>query len=166
MRQAAYDAYIEAVKTYPFENSFTQLTETSGIKGIFDNPSHQQLASIIDRVTYLATNELLLAPAEVPLRIHHVSQAVVGALLEQQIESQAGSKWKTNVREVISHILTQALEVYEGREMPIRRSRVLVKLMEFSYHEAPEAVGTQGYLGRQAEEVLKEVRELLGQDVC
>lgn len=172
--QAAYNAFVEAIKAYLYDNTtFVDVTGNSGIKSIFESTTHQQLANLVDRATYLAANELFMAAAEVPLS-HALnaefpmstSGAVLGAVLEQQVDGLEGSKWKPATREITKAILSEALRVYVAEETPVRRARVLVKCLEYAYHESPDTLNVEGYLGRHATDVLAEVQKLVVQEVC
>lgn len=120
-------------------------------------------------MTYVATNEIYLPAAEIPLSTtfgqDFLPPTIVGAVLEQQTASLEGSKWKPATREAISVILSAALGIYDAQEMPVRRARVLVKCLEYAYHEDPTAISSHGYLGRQAEDILKEIQGLLVKEV-
>lgn len=153
------------------------MTESAGLKTLFENAAHQQLANLIDRVTYIATNELYLPASEVPLS-HPlassegtklaspcISRSTMGALLEQQIEALQSSKWKPTTREAVKAVLSGALSLYNGQETPVRRARVLVKCLAYAYHEDPDTLRTTGYLGHQISDLLAEVQTLLAYEV-
>lgn len=61
-------------------------------------------------------------------------RTVIGALLERQIESLEGSKWKPNIRKAIDFFIAESLEVYDATCMPVRRARMLLKSLEMTYH--------------------------------
>lgn len=117
----------------------------------------KQLATMIDRVTYLGVCELLLDNSLVSLRSIAVDDpCIIGALLERQIDSLESAKWKEGVQNAVAEMLIDVLGVY-GLDMPIRRARILLKCMEFAYHVGPEAVGKIG----TPEEMGSEVERLL-----
>lgn len=117
----------------------------------------KQLATMVDRVTYLGICELMLDATSVSLRSMEIDDAcIVGALLERQIDSLEGSRWKQGVHNVVGRLLIDALTIY-GPDMPVRRARVLLKCLEFAYHAGPEAVlaiGTPEEMGSEVERLL------------
>ena len=67
-----------------------------------------------------------------------LNPAVAGALLERQLDSLEPSRWKDGVRGVFIQLLKDALQAYsvtDEEQMPVRRARVLVRCMEFAYHD-------------------------------
>ena len=109
----------------------------------------KQLVSLVDRISYIGTCELLLPTEEVSLKsavncaatpdTSHganptiVDPRVVGALLERQLDSLEPSRWKEGVQSVFVRLLRDALDVYRVVEdgsngMPVRRARVLVQI--------------------------------------
>jgi separase len=118
----------------------------------------KQLVSLVDRISYIGTCELLLPTEEVSLKsavncaatlgTSHganptiVDPRIIGALLERQLDSLEASRWKESVHGVFVRLLRDALDVYrvEGvvdssDGMPVRRARVLVRCMEFVYRD-------------------------------
>jgi separase len=116
----------------------------------------KQLVSLVDRISYIGTCELLLPTEEVSLKSavncaatpgggsSHganptiVDPRIVGALLERQLDSLEPSRWKESVHGVFVRLLRDALDVYHVEDdsssgMPVRRARVLVRCMEFVY---------------------------------
>jgi separase len=150
--QLAYEAYIEAVKAFPVtESAFVSLTDSRVMKAVLDASStHRQLGLIIDRATFLAVNDLLLPADQVPISRHLHSPGVnphipelagtlfTGAVLERQLESLEASRWKTSARAAIQHVLAALLATYTPDRHPIRRSRILVKCLEYSYYTGVE----------------------------
>ncbi|KAH9945510.1 peptidase family C50-domain-containing protein [Amylocystis lapponica] len=157
-RKLAYDALVEGVRAFPcVRMGVVQLVRTSALAGVFTvSTALTQLGGILDRATYLGVCELLRAPPELSARIWlegvrlddpagdcmegtQTWKCVVGALLERQAESLAGSRWKPGVRAVVRHLLGDALVVYVPTERPLRRARVLVRRLELAYHAGLEA---------------------------
>jgi separase len=118
----------------------------------------KQLVSLVDRISYIGSCELLLPTEEVSLKSavncaatpesSHganptiVDPRIVGALLERQLDSLEPSRWKESVRGVFVRLLRDALDVYRVEDvvgssngMPVRRARVLVRCMEFVYRD-------------------------------
>lgn len=167
------------MKAYPYsEVGFSQLAGTSALSAVFIGSSGansrtlKQLAAIIDRATYIGTCELLLQPLEIslrrPLEACGFGADVVGAILERQAESLEGSLWKEGgVREVVQTLMLDALDVYSCPKgdiaigMPIRRARVLIRLLRFVYRVGDMAEG----FTRHADDIGEEIEELLGRSV-
>lgn len=114
----------------------------------------KQLVSLVDRISYIGTCDLLLPTEEVSLKsvvncvvtsgTSHgansiVGPRIVGALLERQLDSLEPSRWKENVHGVFVQLLRDALDVYCVEDvasgMPVRRARVLLRCMEFLYRD-------------------------------
>ena len=115
----------------------------------------KQLVSLVDRMSYMGTCELLLPTEEVSLKwavncaatpdtSHGANPTIVdlrtvGTLLERQLDSLEPSRWKESVRGVFVQLLRDALDVYRVEDisngMPVRRARVLVRCMEFVYRD-------------------------------
>jgi separase len=133
-------------------------------------PALKQLASIVDRVTYMAACELLLGPGEVSLSrdsvwadVERPEGAVLGALLERQIGSLEASRWKPHVKVLVARLLLDANDIYLADVHPVRRARILLRWLEFKYHGGIDEEG-EGYLGPMAE-MVEEVERLLSHDV-
>lgn len=154
---------MECIRTFPYSISgFIQRTAEANPSVLFDFSSGtKHLASIIDRVTHLSACELLMEPAKVSLTsLSMAEDAVVGALLERQIGSLEPSRWQEGVPAVVERLLQDALQVY-GAQMPIRRSRTLLKGLEFMYQVGP---GQMSNLARP-EELGQEIVDLLQRQV-
>jgi separase len=82
----------------------------------------------------------------------------VGAILERQIDGIEGSSWKENVQDLVSKLLQDALFLY-GDRWPVRRARVLLRCLEFSYYTGP------GKLGSEPDLLIGEIEELLNRQV-
>jgi separase len=146
---------------------------TIGPAGAFDaSPSLKQAAVIIDRVTYMATCELLRPPAQVSLRqligsipINGASNfeeercCVVGAILERQVESLYNSLWKPNVQSVVAGLLSDCISTYDSENRPIRRASVMIRALELAYYTG--AVDGDIQLAKSSEEI----KALLGAEV-
>jgi separase len=156
---------VECIKTFPYlKSGFIGRTKDTNLLGVFDTSNAtKQLATMVDRVTYLGVCELLLDVTSVSLRsIEFDAPCITGALLERQIDSLEGSRWKDGVQRAVVQLLSDVLAVY-GPDMPVRRARVLLKCMEFAYHVGPEAVagmGTPEGMGSEVERLLSQVGRL------
>jgi separase len=162
--QPAYDAFIQSVKAYPFQDI---AVGTGGIMGLFgSSQSFQQIAAVIDRATYIGACELLMKPSEVSLKrtleACSFDASVVGAILERQIENLEGGGGgimrKECAREAVKALLVDASDVYSAVDMPVRRARLLIRCLKFAY-----MFGTA--LGRHADDIGDELKELLTRTV-
>lgn len=136
------------------------------------------LSSLLDRVSYVGACELLLTPEQVSL---HQSLAppcskldlrIVGILLEYQYESLFPHRWKEGAGPVLVRLLLDMLRIYgtkddiSGYLMPIRRARVLLRVLEFVYRDEEDPEVTVGQLGYRSVQALgEEVRDLLSRSV-
>lgn len=165
LRQPALEAFIQSIKSYPYADaSVIHLTGTGGIRSVFDSTSGlKQLATIIDRNTYIGACELLLSSSDVslqhPLESAGLDCALVGAILERQLDCMEGSLWKEGVHELCQTLLQHALKVYSAQDMPIRRARVLVRCLRLSYKAGGEISGSH------PDDIGDEVEELLSREV-
>jgi hypothetical protein len=122
----------------------------------------KQLGNIVEKLTYMGTCDLFLDPACISLRttMAECPPAVIGMLLERQLESLNRSLWKEGVSRIVSTLFLHAREVYVGDEMPIRRARILLGCMDFVYHMGPEKVihlGCPQEMGDELEKLLTRV---------
>ncbi|KAJ7741576.1 cysteine peptidase C50 [Mycena maculata] len=166
-RKLAFEAFLDCIKGFPYSsNGFAKHSHRVPLGTVFEtSPAVAQLGTIVDRVTYLGGCELLLAPDSVSLLSLGLDTNIAGALLERQIQSLDGSRWKESTRTVLQAFLRAALEAYSEAEMPVRRARTLVKCLEFSYHAGPEALahlGSPSEIGEEVGRILD--RKNLGQD--
>ncbi|KAL4242854.1 hypothetical protein ABKN59_011524 [Abortiporus biennis] len=161
-RKPAYEAFIKSIKSYPLSSSsLDKYLFTSG--SIFDLvTSLKPIASLVDRVTYIACCELLLPPKDVSLLAlwsplgNSIDRLAVGVLLERQIVSLQSSLYKPNVRQLVKSLLKDCLEVYKPDIHPIRRAGILIRILEDHYFET-------GGDSINEEEVEREVKALLNQ---
>ncbi len=150
-----------------------ELVRTIGPTSAFEAASSlKQTAVIIDRVTYMASCELLRPSAEVSLKrlITSISiggvdnqeedrRCVVGAIIERQIDSLAGSLWKPDVQSVVAGLLSDCVSIYDPENRPIRRAGVMLRLLELSFYAgAPDG-------DTQLEMSADEIKALLGHEV-
>lgn len=144
----AYTAFVESVNSFPFsESGFLKEAETSASKAVFAASSNfKQLGAIVDRLTFLGACDLFLEPQRVSLKASlskDIAPVVTATLLERQFESLEGHMWKDGVRMVGQTLLADALNVY-GDELPVRRARLLLKCLDFTYHSDPESASGLG----------------------
>jgi len=112
----------------------------------------------------MATCELLRPPAQVSLKqlISSISigdaenleedrRCIVGAILERQVDSLAGSLWKPDVQSVVSEILSDCVLTYDPENRPIRRAGVMLRTLELAYYTGTTNGDVQ--LAKSAEEI-------------
>ena len=149
---------------------------TSTASAVFEaSPVLQQLGKLLDRVTYMGACDLFLEPDAISARSWYTAaentgaddvrmKAFVGALLERQVASLEGSRWKKGVDRVVQHLLRHALVLYEAATFPIRRARIFLQLLEGAYYATDERDGGK-ILGMPVEDVGAQVRALLNCEV-
>lgn len=113
-------------------------------QSLFDT-KHKQMGAIIDRATYMGVSDLFKPPTQISLKDVMIplyendsrfGRIIVGAILERQIDGLEGSSWKDDVRRLVNTLLEDALEVY-SHHWPIRKARILLRCLEFSYYAGP-----------------------------
>jgi separase len=144
--QAAYNAYIQCVKAFPFAAAnVEELASQNSLEEIFASSSAlKELSSVLDRLTHMGACELLLPSESVSLRQLGLQPGITGALIEYQVHSLEKFRHKANVVNLMSSLLASAAEVYSEADMPIRHSRVLVKALELGYFTGPDVISCFG----------------------
>ncbi|KAF9233396.1 peptidase family C50-domain-containing protein [Melanogaster broomeanus] len=172
-RKLAYESFIESVRTFPYTHYSSVISSDDPFASAAPLPL-KQLSSIIERLTYTGTCELLLSSARVTLR--HVFQTltlpidtrsraeITGAVLSHQLTALESLTHKKPAREVVWHVLQDLLEIYDASWAPVRRVRVLVTALSISWKDGYASGGEQTWL--DAERMGKEALELLARDVC
>lgn len=93
--------------------------------------------------------------------------AIIGILLERQLDYLDSQGGKYGVKELYIHALKDALATYDLSQdvkMPVKRSRILIRCLEFLYRE-PES-GICGALGYDSvDAMVDEVEDLLSSEV-
>ncbi|KAG1731550.1 peptidase family C50-domain-containing protein [Suillus lakei] len=163
-RKLACDAFAESIKAFPYGSSgLEHLARSATPSGAFSaNASTKQLGGIIDRLTYAATCELFLPPAEVSLftvlKPGAITDEVLGLLLERQISTLEPCLRKDGVQIILCGLLRDALSVYKATVVPLRRVRVLLKCMEFLWKDGNadggETCWTAEHLGEEVLQLL------------
>jgi len=132
---------VKSIQVFPFETEEFSATAANALPQLlFDDERYKPLGSLIDRVTCIATYELMRSPGEISLKEHmegldlnpQLSQAIVGVILERQLDALGRNIWKDGARSLAKHLLDQLSLLY-GDTWPIRKIRVLVRRLEFSY---------------------------------
>lgn len=171
--QGAYDAFVGCLGSCVFPHTFVESVRSIGHEGAFGaSPSLKQTAVIVDRVTYMATCELLRPPTEISLKqlitsipidgatdLEEERRCVVGAILERQVESLSGNLWKPDVQSVVMELLSDCISTYDAANRPIRRAGVMLKILEFNYYSGA------AHEDLRLSESAAEIEGLLSQDV-
>ncbi|KAI0360283.1 hypothetical protein OH77DRAFT_1393661 [Trametes cingulata] len=166
-RKLAYESFVKSIRAFPYTlHDLASLASTTPPSTLFDStPALKHLATLLDRVTYMATCELFRSPPSIPvsswpsfpsLDDPHASASVMGALMERQLVSLEECRWKSGVREVLDALAGAAEGLYERAGWAVRRARVLVRKLEMGYYgeggEGPYEGAKQ--LGEQIEALL------------
>jgi separase len=119
----------------------------------------KQLGSIVDKLTYLGSCELLLDPGTISLKsaLNAWPPAITGILLERQLDNLTSISRKEGVRAVGLQLLADATCVYAENDMPVRKARVLVRSLDLAYHSGSEGdveVEYPGDVGQEADKLL------------
>lgn len=181
-RKLAFEAFVNCVKAVPFaRQSFLDAASAHSTSALFDSsPMLKHAAGIIDLLTYTGVCDLLLQPQAVSLRLHLAEcfvpaglslddaatrKVIIGAVLERQLQGLDGCRWKTSGRKAIRFLLDEILQIYDAKNMPIRRARVILRQLE--YLHSSQSTDTQDIfnleaLGKEADSLL--AKEALGLD--
>ena len=132
---------MKSLQLFPFETEefYTAISSTLP-QLLFDEERYKPLGGLVDRITCIAAYELLRSPEEISLKGQmerlnlnpQLSQAIVGVILERQLDALGRNIWKDSARSLAKHLLDQLSSLYEDA-WPIRKMRVLVRRLEFSY---------------------------------
>ena len=132
---------MRGVQVFPFEaEEFSAAVASTLPQLLFDDERYKPLSGLIDRVTCIAAYELLRSPGEISLKEQmerldlnpQLSRAIIGVILERQLDALGRNVWKDNARSLAKHLLDQLSSLYENA-WPIRKMRILVRRLEFSY---------------------------------
>lgn len=130
------------------------------------NNYYSQLATIVDRVTYIGLTELLIPTEQVSFqhlfRLLDVMKdpRITGILVEQQVDSLERQGSRDSTQRNIRTLLESAMEVYNQEvSMPIRRARVMLRLLEVLYR----AENVPAF--DEVHKISQEVKNLLSADV-
>lgn len=132
---------MKSLQVFPFETEEFHTSISSKLPQLlFDDERYKPLGGLVDRITCIAAYELLRSPEEISLKGQmermdlnpQLSQAIVGVILERQLDALGRNIWKDSARSLAKHLLDQLSSLYEDA-WPIRKMRVLVRRLEFSY---------------------------------
>ncbi|KAH8113830.1 peptidase family C50-domain-containing protein [Phellopilus nigrolimitatus] len=159
-RKLAYNAFVQGVGSYPFEDGLALTgAADAGADETFASEAQRPLASAIDRLTHLGAVELYLPAEKVsllqPLRARGVSPLALGAVLMRQVHSLAEHRAKPAVRIIVEAILKDLLAVYEPTRHAVRRARVLILVLENAYFGAADEKANRSRVEESAREVQK-----------
>ena len=169
LHQNAYIAFIRAITMFPYTlYDLTKDTDKMPTSSIFTlKNNYSQLATIIDRVTYIGLTELLIPAEQISFQHSFRSLDVIkdpqitGILVEQQVDSLERRGSRDSTQRNIRSLLESAMKVYSQEvSMPIRRARVMLRLLEVLYRtENVPALD-------EVQKISQEVETLLSLDVC
>lgn len=140
---------MRSVQAFPFETKeFSAAVSNTLPQSLFDDERYKPLGSLVDRVTSIATYELLSSPGDISLKekMEHLdlspslSRATVGAILERQLDALGRNIWKDGARSLAKYLLDELSSLYED-VWPVRKVRILVRRLEFSYFSAVADAG-------------------------
>lgn len=135
---------MRSIQAFPFTTEeFSAAVPTVLPQLLFDDEKYKPLGGLIDRVTYIATYELLRPPGEISLRKiierlvldPKLSRAIAGVIMERQLDALGRNLWKDGARSLAKHLLDELSSLYEDA-WPVRKMRILVRRLEFSYFSA------------------------------
>lgn len=140
---------MKSVQAFPFDTEEFSAAVLSTLPQLFfDDERYRPLGSLVDRLTCIATYELLRSPGEISLKekMEHLdlnpqlSRAIVGVILERQLDALGRNIWKDSARSLAKHLLDELSSLYEDA-WPVRKMRILVRRLEFSYFLVVTGVG-------------------------
>ncbi|KAL4079672.1 peptidase family C50-domain-containing protein [Scleroderma citrinum] len=175
-RKLAHEALLQSVRTFPY-SQYPGIISPDPFVG--DSGVLKQLASVVERLTYTATCELFLSPAEVSLR--HVlddslscllgnvqsKTAITGTLLAYQLTVLESIVHKDGVREPMIYILQDLLAVYDAKSTPAQRAGAILTGLGILWRDEGATIdgGGLGSSRGDAEDMGKEALELLERDL-
>ncbi|KAF9003465.1 hypothetical protein BDZ89DRAFT_1095795 [Hymenopellis radicata] len=145
-RKPAYEAFIHAIRTFPYvETDFAHRAASTPPHELFESsPAVKELASIVDKVTYQGLCDLMLPAERVSLHDVVEDPYIAGALLERQIESLEPFLQKSTVAPAIPVLVNMVTDLYTSCNAPIRRVRVLLRCLALGYTSGPDAFNHVG----------------------
>lgn len=128
---------MESVQAFPYHVFESHIDKVGFCKLLDLSSGVKELRCVVEKLTHLGACELMLHASDVSLSarlVGNLDASVLGALMEWQIQSLEGSRWKEGVRDVLIGLLEQTLSIYREGQMPVRSLRVLATTLEFAYH--------------------------------
>lgn len=134
MSQIAFDAFMKCIGAYPYEYTDTRVSELP-----------EALLSVVDRLTYIATIEILrpLSFGSLLQNNRRIPSHIVTKLMERQIRSLESLSGKASVRSAMRQILSECMSIY-GEHSPLHRCRLMIKRLEIEY-KSPQGEETFDY---------------------
>ena len=129
----AFDAFVQGVAAYCFNDAISAVARRDAADELFQE--HSQLATMIDRLTYIGAAEIFLGRETSllkPLQSKGIEKIVIATVVERQKKSLEESKWKRKVQRVLMELLDDLVSLYDATEYPIRRARVIVWKLELA----------------------------------
>jgi separase len=161
-RPQAYEAFLGSIRAFPYTIvGMEEIASRSTLSQAFEeSPAIRQLGVLVDRVTYLATFELLLNPKQIPIQFPNgdPGKGILGILLERQLVSLQDHLMNEAAQGVSRVLVQEAFVVYEATAMPIRAARVLLQYLNLAYR-IREKSAFQGFSLRRSAEVTQAVHE-------
>lgn len=154
--QLAHQALLQSVRTFPYAR-FPTVTGADPLNN--SAGALRQLASVIERLTYMATCELFLPPSGVSLRSvfegsvittclpactdinssqlndMQLQAAITGTLLTHQLDILEALMHKDGVRDAMVCILQDLLVVYDSKWSAVRRARAILSLLRILWKD-------------------------------
>ncbi|KIY64248.1 hypothetical protein CYLTODRAFT_358669 [Cylindrobasidium torrendii FP15055 ss-10] len=140
-RRAAYSAFLEAIKAFPYSQFDLAQSDPSSF---FSTPSLKELRAIVDKATYQALCELYIPPRQVSLRRVHGDANVTGALLQRQIDFLVPLAHKSTVRDALPQFVRDAVDLCATPKRALHRVRLLLKALSITYVLGPEVLAQVG----------------------
>lgn len=141
---------MRSIQAFPFEaEEFSTAVSNTLPQLFFKDERYKPLGSLVDRVTCIAAYELLRSPGEISLKEKverlalnpQLSRAIVGVILERQLDVLGRNIWKGGAQSLAKYLLDELSSLYEDA-WPVRKIRILVRRLEFSYFSV---VGDPGW---------------------
>ncbi|KAF8556865.1 hypothetical protein OG21DRAFT_1495257 [Imleria badia] len=190
-RKLAYECLVESVRTFPYTH---HLCSFSSAEPFAPNAplALNQLSSIIERLTYTASCELFLPPAQITLRhVFHASvrsetdsdadptspldpistfpsdgrskAEIAGAILTRQLTTLESIGHKDGAREARERVLEDLLSVYDANWAPVQRARMLVTALSVAWRDGQSEA--EASAGLDVDRVGREALELLVREI-
>ncbi|KAI6117301.1 peptidase family C50-domain-containing protein [Pisolithus croceorrhizus] len=164
-RKLSLEAFTQSVRTFPYA-LFPSIVASDPFEG--DNGLLKQLASVVERLTYIASCELFLPPEQISLR--HVLEdsnvryiriivdseppctlddvqsraAITGTLLESQLKTLERVVHKDGARTTMLYILRDLLAVHDAQWTPVRRARAILCGLNMLWRDRASATEDSG----------------------
>ncbi|KAH9460084.1 hypothetical protein Pst134EB_008287 [Puccinia striiformis f. sp. tritici] len=135
-KSQSYRSYVWAIASHP-TSDFRSLGKISdrGADSQVAIDAQPGLCKLVQRVTWLATCDILLPTAQCSLleslAPNNLASSEVGAILELQLQYLYQNVRKSECRLALKAILDDCSQIYQPQAHPYRRARTLIRLMEW-----------------------------------